>query len=64
MTGLNAGLFTGAASLYPWGTMARDKGIMVDQRSYLGEILYTREEVDSWLAGEAFPFSKYHSRFG
>lgn len=64
MTGLNAGLFTGAASLYPWGTMARDKGIMVDQRSYLGEILYTREEVDSWLAGEAFPFSKYHSRLG
>ncbi len=27
-------------------------------------MLYTREEVDQWLAGEAFPFAKYSSEFG
>jgi len=37
---------------------------MYDIRKYLSEILYTKEEVDSWLAGKAFPFSKYHSEFG
>ena len=33
-------------------------------RQYLNEILYTKEEVDKWLAGKAFPFAKYHSEFG
>ena len=63
-TGLNAGLFTGAASLYPWDIAARNRMKPFDRRSYLQDILYTKEEVDSWLSGEAFPFSKYHSRFG
>jgi hypothetical protein len=33
-------------------------------REYLSRILYTKEEIDGWLAGKAFPFSKYHSEFG
>jgi len=39
-------------------------GKNIDAKAYLKEILYTREEIDAWFAGEAFPFSKYHSRFG
>lgn len=35
-----------------------------DIREYLSKILYTREEVDGWLEGKLFPFSKYHSGFG
>lgn len=27
-------------------------------------MLYTREEVELWLAGKAFPFAKYSSEFG
>ena len=37
---------------------------LVDAKKYLKEILYTKEEIDAWFAGEAFPFSKYHARFG
>lgn len=33
-------------------------------RDYLHEILYTKQEVDDWLAGKAFPFAKYSSEFG
>jgi len=33
-------------------------------KRYLQKILYTREEIDAWFAGKAFPFSRYHSRFG
>lgn len=36
----------------------------VTAREFLKKKLYTREEVDGWLAGKAFPFAKYHSRFG
>lgn len=33
-------------------------------RDFLRTLLYTREEVDLWLAGKAFPFAKYSSEFG
>lgn len=33
-------------------------------REFLRTLLYTREEVDLWLAGKAFPFAKYSSDFG
>ena len=36
----------------------------VDARTYLNSILYTKKEIDDWLSGKAFPFSKYHSEFG
>jgi hypothetical protein len=35
-----------------------------DVRNYLRKILYSREEIDNWFAGKAFPFSKYSSEFG
>ena len=35
-----------------------------DLRDYLKKILYTREEIDGWFAGSAFPFSKYNSELG
>jgi hypothetical protein len=37
---------------------------MITEKTYLSEILYTKKEVDEWLAGKAFPFSKYNSEFG
>lgn len=33
-------------------------------REYLRKILYTKDEIDAWFAGKAFPFSKYHSELG
>ena len=36
----------------------------LDARQYLKDILYTKEEIDDWFVGKAFPFSKYHSEFG
>ena len=36
----------------------------VTARDYLRGILYTRTEVEEWLAGKAFPFAKYNSEFG
>ncbi|MEZ5275126.1 MAG: SGNH/GDSL hydrolase family protein [Opitutaceae bacterium] len=36
----------------------------MNARDYLKSILYTREEVESWLQGEAFPFARYSSAFG
>ncbi len=41
-----------------------EKDEIIDDKKYLSEILYTKKEVDEWLAGKAFPFSKYHSEFG
>lgn len=36
----------------------------MDVRSYLSKMIYTRQEVDDWFAGRAFPFAKYSSPFG
>jgi len=37
---------------------------VVTQRDFLEEIRYTKEEVDDWFAGKAFPFSKHHPKLG
>lgn len=34
------------------------------KRDYLRPLLYTRADLDAWLAGKAFPFSKYDSELG
>jgi len=36
----------------------------ITAEAYLRSILYTQEEVDSWLAGETFSFARYSSEFG
>ena len=36
----------------------------MDTREYLEGLLYQPAEVDKWLAGEAFPFSKYDPELG
>lgn len=33
-------------------------------RDFLAGLLYTREEVDAWFAGEAFPFTKHDPELG
>jgi hypothetical protein len=63
-TGIRASLAAGTAAFIPRSLMGWGYSGKVDERSYLGEILYSRREVDYWLAGKAFPFSKYHARFG
>jgi hypothetical protein len=40
------------------------KSDIIDEKTYLNEILYTKKEVDEWLAGKAFPFSKYNPELG
>lgn len=42
---------------------SKDKEIM-NKRTYLSQILYTKKEVDDWFAGKAFPFSKFNSTLG
>jgi hypothetical protein len=44
----------------PAGSMLK----RVTAREYLKELLYTREEVEQWLAQKAFPFAKYSSEYG
>lgn len=36
----------------------------ITARDYLSKILYTREEVDDWFDGKAFPFSKHDPELG
>lgn len=36
----------------------------IRERDFLSKILYTRQEVDDWFAGEAFPFSKHDPELG
>jgi len=49
--------------VYPQDKQSSQNKI-INEKEYLKEILYTRREVDDWLANKAFPFSKYHSEFG
>ena len=37
---------------------------IVTAHSFLKSYLYTKQEIDDWFAGRAFPFAKYHSEFG
>ena len=41
-----------------------DEEQAVTARDFLRDILYTKEDVDSWLAGRAFPFAKYDGELG
>jgi hypothetical protein len=43
---------------------SRGDGQQLTVRDFLESIVYTREDVDLWLAGKAFPFAKYSSEFG
>ena len=45
-------------------SLASQGNNIMDIKSFLKDILYTKKEVDLWLAGKAFPFAKYHSEFG
>ena len=55
----------GMSLLYPWKkSIAMETKKIIDEKTYLSEILYTKQEVDDWFAGKAFPFSKYHDEFG
>ena len=57
----------GVAALIRADSYARSEGSASQQlstREFLKSLLYTREEVDQWLAGKAFPFAKYSAEFG
>ncbi len=62
--GAHTGLAMGMGSLIPMNLLSNTSSEPMDERIYLEEILYTEKEVDEWLAGKAFPFSKYHAEFG
>ena len=36
----------------------------MDNLEYLRGLTYSRQEIDDWFAGRAYPFSKYDSEFG
>lgn len=36
----------------------------MDKLDYLRSLTYSRQELDDWFAGRAYPFSKYNSEFG
>jgi hypothetical protein len=40
------------------------KTAVITAEDYLRSILYTPKEVETWLAGKAFPFARYSSEFG
>ena len=40
------------------------KPVHITARDYLAGILYTRQEVDDWFDGKAFPFSKHDPELG
>jgi hypothetical protein len=55
------------ASALPTNLLAQatsDGKQQLSAREFLRTMLYTREEVDLWLAGKAFPFAEYSSEFG
>lgn len=60
-------LALGLSSFLPSSSLAQPQAAEDGQlttREFLASLLYTREEVDRWLAGKAFPFAKYSSEFG
>lgn len=46
------------------GLFGQDGLEQITAREFLKSLLYTKEEVDQWLAGTAFPFARYSSEFG
>jgi hypothetical protein len=65
---VSLGIGTGLVSLPIFSksltSQTNEKAEMIDIKTYLSEILYTKKEIDDWLAGKAFPFSKYNSDLG
>ncbi len=64
---LQTSLSAGASSLLAADAAAqsvRDDNRQLTPREFLKSMLYSRKEVDLWLAGKAFPFAKYNSEFG
>ena len=59
ITGMGLGLLNPFME-YPFTLPEFDNEI----KEYLRKIIYTKEEIDAWFAGEAFPFSKYHPELG
>lgn len=60
-------LGVGVASLLHANVLAQSGGNenrQLTTREFLRTMLYTRQDVDLWLAGKAFPFAKYSSEFG
>jgi len=43
---------------------AADDDLAHRQREFLRPLLYTRQDLDAWLAGKAFPFSRYDAELG
>lgn len=52
-----------AATPLVGGQTASDNKLM-DVRTYLSQLIYTRQEIDDWFAGKAFPFAKYDGELG
>ena len=44
--------------------MPTESNQKITAREYLKEIIYSRQEVKSWLEGKAFPFAKYDGELG
>jgi hypothetical protein len=62
--GVGSGLMTLPVLSKTITDQKNEKAGFIAAKTYLSEILYTKKEVDDWLAGKAFPFSKYHPEFG
>lgn len=58
-------MLAAVAARNPWPAAAQEPAAdRLTAKEYLKGILYTREEVEQWLAEKAFPFAKYSSEFG
>ncbi len=60
--GTSASAFFARAQKTP--SVQAKPGNAVTARDYLKGILYAKDEVKQWLAGNVFPFAKYSSEFG
>ncbi len=64
------GLVTAAMLVLPLGThtaiqaQTPTEGRAVSIHDHLDEMVYSRTEVEQWLAGEAFPFARYDAELG
>jgi hypothetical protein len=61
ITTLGIGMIPSNVDRFFW---TEDPDEIIDVYKFLENILYTKKEVDLWLAGKAFPFAKYNSEFG
>jgi hypothetical protein len=45
-------------------TQVTDEALAAARRDVIRPLLYSREDVDRWLSGKAFPFAKYDPELG